>query len=78
MEGHFSVVWCNFRVKDEFNRKILTDTKKISDLNEKDDISKISAIFRRNCKPWVQLHPPRASQNATRKPTQKLTKLQNR
>ena len=51
MEGHFSVVWCNFRVKDEFNRKILTDTKKISDLNEKGDISKISVIFRRNCKP---------------------------
>ena len=55
MECHFSVVWCNFRVKDEFNRKILTDTKKNSDLNEKGDISEISAIFRRNCKPWKRL-----------------------
>ena len=55
MEGHFNVVWCNFRVKDEFNRKILTDTKKISNLSEKGDISEISAIFRRNCKPCPHL-----------------------
>jgi hypothetical protein len=27
MEGHFSVVWCNFGAKDEFNRKNLTDIK---------------------------------------------------
>jgi hypothetical protein len=25
MEGHFSVVWCNFGEEDEFKRKILTD-----------------------------------------------------
>jgi len=40
MEGHFSVVWCNFRVKDEFNRKILTDTKKFRTSAKK-------AIFRK-------------------------------
>ena len=33
--------------------KILTNIKKNSDLSEKDDISEISAIFRRNCKPCL-------------------------
>jgi hypothetical protein len=39
MEGHFSVVWCNFREEDEFKRKIFTDIIFFSDLREKGDIS---------------------------------------
>jgi hypothetical protein len=51
MEGHFSVVWCNFEAENEFNRKILTDIKFFRTSAKKGDISEISAIFRQNCKP---------------------------
>ena len=45
MEGHFSVVWCNFRVKDEFNRKILTDIKKFRTSAKKAIFQKFRRYF---------------------------------
>ena len=79
MEGHFSVVWCNFRVKDEFNRKILTDTKKFRTSAKKAIFRKFRRYFAEIVNPArtcsVSLSPRAPLNHAQKLPTRAMAIL---